>query len=119
MSSWTFGLLWKGGERTTGHYQFARLCADFLGAADPALVLEARGLSTAQPGSRPGDIFTSAALPNRYAALDVTVVSQRAGHAGEACVATAYHTHQAPQLCTHHCGMAWGRQCLRPSMLEL
>ena len=80
-----------GGERTRGHYQIARLMAAFLGAVGPGLTLEERGLSEAQPGLRPGDIVTTAAQANRYAALDVTVVSQRSARAGGDCLAVAFH----------------------------
>ena len=53
-------------------------------------MLEARGLVEGEPGARPGDIFSGAAVPNREAAIDVTVVSPEAS-AGEAdCVATAH-----------------------------
>ena len=57
---------------------------------DPGFVLEQRGLVEAEPGARPGDIFTRAAVPNRDAAVDVTIVSPEAGGAGQDCVATAY-----------------------------
>jgi hypothetical protein len=52
--------------------------------------MEERGLSWAEPGARPGDICTRAAVPNRDAALDITIASQEAGSAGRDCVSAAY-----------------------------
>ena len=67
-----------------------RTVFDRVAAVDSGATLEARGLVEGEPGARPADIFTSAAVPNRDAALDVTVVSQEAGHSNGDCVATAH-----------------------------
>eukprot|EP00973_Karenia_brevis_P046188 6401612-Karenia_brevis.AAC.1 len=63
---------------------------DRFAEVDRSAVVEQRGLVEAEPGARPGDIFTTAAVPNRDAAVDVTIVSQEAAGAGEDCVATAH-----------------------------
>jgi len=47
-------------------------------------------LSTAEPGARPGDVTTHAITTMGGAVLDVTIVSQDAGHAGADCTVTAY-----------------------------
>ena len=57
-------------EATRGH---SVLCG--LKLADPGIIAESRGL-TATP--RPADIFTTAAVPGRSAALDVCVASRNA-----------------------------------------
>ena len=77
-------------ERTKRHYAVVRAMFDRISAVDRGAVLEQRGLVEAEPGARPGDIFTTAAVPNRDAALDVTVVSQEAAGSGADCVATAH-----------------------------
>jgi len=77
-------------ERTKGHYAVVRAMFDRCSQVDTSAVLEQRGLVEAEPGARPGDIFTTAAVPNRDAAVDVTIVSQEAAAAGQDCVATAH-----------------------------
>ena len=77
-------------ERTKGHYAVVRAIFDRIVEIDSAAVLEHRGLVDAEPGARPGDIFTRAAVPNRDAAVDVTIVSQEARGAGSDCVAIAH-----------------------------
>jgi hypothetical protein len=77
-------------ERTKGHYAVVGVCLDYIAKADPGATVEPAGLSESMPQARPGDIYTSGAVPNREAALDITVVSQEAGHAGHDCVDTAY-----------------------------
>ena len=57
---------------------------------DPSTEVEMRGLVEHAPRDRPGDIFTGAAVPNREAAVDVSIVSPHAAHAGSDCVATAH-----------------------------
>jgi hypothetical protein len=63
---------------------------DRFAEVDTGAVLEQRGLVEAEPGARPGDIFTTAAVPNRDAAVDVTIVSAEAAGAGSDCVVTAH-----------------------------
>eukprot|EP00973_Karenia_brevis_P041622 5759931-Karenia_brevis.AAC.1 len=71
-------------ECTRGHYAVARAYADGLALADSNVQLEVRGLS--ETDLRPADIYTNAAVPGFRAALDVTVMSADAGHAGlDAC----------------------------------
>ena len=77
-------------ERTKGHYAVVRAMFDRFAVVDTSATLEQRDLVEAEPGARPGDIFTTAALPNRDAAVDVTIVSQEAGSAGPDCVLTAH-----------------------------
>ena len=48
-----------------------------------------RGLSETSD-VRPADIYTNAALPGRDAALDITIVSSEAAHAGQDCLQTAF-----------------------------
>ena len=71
-------------ERTKGHYAVVGVCMDYFSKADPAAQVEVAGLSETMPTARPGDIYTTAAVPNKDAALDVTIVSQEAGHAAAA-----------------------------------
>ena len=77
-------------ERTKGHNVIVRTIFDRMTAVDGGATLEARGLVEGEPGARPADIFTTAAVPNRDAAIDVTIVSQEAGHTNGDCVATAH-----------------------------
>eukprot|EP00973_Karenia_brevis_P013670 1854949-Karenia_brevis.AAC.1 len=58
---------------TRGHYSVVHAVADGLRLADPSLTTEAPGLTGTS--LRPADILSSAALPGRSAALDVTVTS--------------------------------------------
>ena len=57
---------------------------------DPSTAMEVDHLADCNPRARPGDVFTLAAVPNREAALDITVVSPEARHSGQDCVAAAY-----------------------------
>ena len=73
-------------EATRGHYACVRALVDGLRLADPAITTEPRGLTTST--SRPADIFTTAAVPGRGAALDVCVASPNAAAAmGDAAAA--------------------------------
>ena len=73
-------------EATRGHYACVRAVVDGLRLADPAITTEPRGLTTTT--SRPADIFTTAAVPGRGAALDVCVASPNAAAAmGDAAAA--------------------------------
>ena len=56
--------------------------------ADPAITTEPRGLTT--HNSRPADIFTTAAVPGRGAALDVCVASPNAAAAMGDAAASAF-----------------------------
>ena len=73
-----------------GHYAVVRTMHERMHEVDSGASLEQRGLVEAEPGARPGDIFTTAAVPNREAAVDVTIVSPEAAAAGADCVATAH-----------------------------
>ena len=64
--------------------------ADYVFVADPAAQLEARGLSEEQSAARPAGIYTTAGVPNRNAAFDVTIVLQESSIAGRDCAGTAY-----------------------------
>ena len=66
-------------EATRGHYACVRAVVDGIKLADPAVTTEPKGLTTAT--SRPADIFTTAAVPGRGAALDVCVASPNAATA--------------------------------------
>jgi len=66
-------------EATRGHYAVVRSIVHGLKLADPAVTTEPRGLTS--HASRPADIFTTAAVPGRSAALDVCVASQSAAAA--------------------------------------
>ena len=52
---------------------------------DPSAEIEPLGLIPSRPTLRPADVFTSAALPGRLAALDVGVASPHAACAGGDC----------------------------------
>ena len=58
-------------EATRGHYACVRAVVDRVRLADPAVTTEPRGLTSTT--SRLADIFTTAAVPGRGAALDVCV----------------------------------------------
>ena len=62
---------------------------DDLRVADAGVVTELRGLVEGS-SARPADVYTSAALPGRDAALDVTIAAQDAVGAGDDCCATAF-----------------------------
>ena len=67
-----------------------RSCMDYVREADPQAQTEVLGLSVVRPEMRLADIYTNAAVPNRDAAIDVTVVSPEAGYAGMDCVQNAF-----------------------------
>ena len=75
-------------ESTKGHYAVVGAVADGMCLADPSLQTEVRGL--ANTSDRPADILTTAALPGVRTALDITIASQDAVHAGIDACATAY-----------------------------
>jgi len=97
------------GEATRGHYAVVRSLVDGFKIADPAVTTEPRGLTRTQ--ARPADVFTSAAVPGRSAALDVCVTSPDAAAAGADAVESAFRrklTHYAdviPEL--HSAGIAF------------
>ena len=66
-------------EATKGHYACVRALVNGLKLADPGVTTEPRGLTSST--SRPADIFTTAAVPGRSAALDVCVASPNAAAA--------------------------------------
>ena len=57
--------------------------------ADSRVRTEVRGLSE-ESDVRPADIYTNSALPGCDAALDVTVVSPEASHAGQDCLKNSF-----------------------------
>jgi hypothetical protein len=75
-------------EATRGHYACVRAVVDGVRLADPAVTTEPRGLTSTT--SRPADIFTTAAVPGRSAALDVCVASPNAAAAMGDAAASAY-----------------------------
>ena len=60
-------------EATRGHHACVRAVFGGLKLADPGITTEPRGLTAAQ--SRPSNLFATAAVPGRSAALDVCVAS--------------------------------------------
>ena len=75
-------------ESTRGHYAVVAAVADGMALADPSLRTEVHGL--VPTGERPADILTTAAIPGRQAALDITIASQDALHAGLDACASAH-----------------------------
>ena len=75
-------------ESTRGHYAVVAAVTEGLSLADPTLQTEVHGLLTT--GERPADILTTAAIPGATAAVDVTIASQDAMHAGTDACATAH-----------------------------
>ena len=73
------------GEATIGHYKVVKKVLDGVVLADSRARTETRGLCEASD-VRPADIYTSAALPGREAALDVTVVSPESSRADQDCL---------------------------------
>ena len=57
--------------------------------ADSSVRVEVRGLSE-ESDVRPADILTTAALPGRDAALDVTIVSPETARVGQDCLRTTF-----------------------------
>ena len=90
------------GESTKGHYAVVGAMVEGLKLADAGVVTEPPGLTCTS--MRPADILTTAALPGRSAALDVTVASPEASHAGvdaaETAVRAKYrkYRHLIPEL---------------------
>ena len=66
-------------EATRSHYACVHAVLGGLKLADPGITAEPRGLTTTQ--SRPADLFTTAPVPGRSAALDVCVASPNAAAA--------------------------------------
>ena len=66
-------------EATRGHYACVRSLVEGFRLADPGVTTEPRGLTSTQ--ARPADIFTTAAVPGRSAALDVCIASPNAAAA--------------------------------------
>ena len=84
------------GEATRGHYAVVRSLVDGIRIADPAVTTEPRGLTRTQ--ARPADVFTSAAVPGRSAALDVCITSPDSAAAGADAAESAFRrklTHYA------------------------
>eukprot|EP00973_Karenia_brevis_P020045 2750898-Karenia_brevis.AAC.1 len=52
-----------------------RTCLDYVNDADASAQTEVQGLSAVAPELRPADIFTNSAVPNKDAAVDITVAA--------------------------------------------
>ena len=72
-------------EATRGHYSVRDDVLALAHLADPSAAVETAGLVPSAPTLRPADIFTSAALPGRLAALDIGISSPDASGAGQDC----------------------------------
>ena len=72
-------------EATRGHYSVRNDVLALAHLADPSAAVETAGLVPSAPTLRPADIFTSAALPGRLAALDIGISSPDASGAGQDC----------------------------------
>ena len=72
-------------EATRGHYAVRDEALALAHLADPSTSVETVGLIPSAPALRPADIFTSAAIPGRLAALDIGVTSPDAAGAGDDC----------------------------------
>ena len=76
--------------RTRRHYAIVRSCMNRFKIADHAAQIEQRGVAESEIAACPADIFTSVAIPGREAALDTSVPSPHAGHAGRDCNESAW-----------------------------
>ncbi len=87
---------------TRGHYAVVQSMVGGLKFADPGVCTEPRGLTNTR--SRPADIFTTAAVPGRRAALDVCVASPNAAAAAGDAAEAAFkrklrrYRNEIPQL---------------------
>ena len=70
---------------TKRHYLVRDRVLDLARLADPTALTEVLGLIPCAPSLRPADIFTSAAIPGRSAALDIGICSLDACNAGLDC----------------------------------
>ena len=73
---WSVSTTCSTAEALWGHYACVHAVLGGLKLADPGITTEPRGLTTTQ--SRTADIFTTAAVPGRSAALDLCVASPNA-----------------------------------------
>ena len=78
----------KPRQRKATTQSVARSLADGMRMVDPGVALEVRGL--AGMNVRPADIYTTAAVPGRRAALDICICSPNAASAGDDAAATAF-----------------------------
>ena len=89
-------------EATRGHHACVHAVLGGLKLADPGITTRPRGLTETQ--SRSADLFTTAAVPGRSAALDVCVASSNAAAArGDAAQAAfdrklSFNMHEIPDL---------------------
>ena len=81
----THALCCAKGESTKGHYRVCDCVLELTHLADPSSETEVRALFPNAPTLRPADIFTSAALPGRMAALDIGICSPDDCGAGDDC----------------------------------
>lgn len=77
-------------EATRGHYAVRDDILQLTHLADPSADTETSGLIDDAPLLRPADIFTSAAIPGRLAALDIAVTSPDCSGAGDDCCEAMY-----------------------------
>ena len=105
-------------EATRGHNASVHAVVFGLKLADPGITTEPRGLTASQ--SRTADIFTTAAVPGRSAALDVCVASPSAAAArGDAAQASfdcklTNDRNEIPDLRNqgiHHRLLVWTAHC--------
>ncbi len=82
------GELCSTAEATRGHYACVRSLVDGFRLADPNVATEPAGLTSTL--DRPADIFTTAAVPGRSAALDVCIASPNAARAAGDAAASAF-----------------------------
>eukprot|EP00973_Karenia_brevis_P018232 2504286-Karenia_brevis.AAC.1 len=84
------------------HYAVVGAVSDGMSLADASLQTEVRGLTSST--ERPADILTTAALPGVRTALDITIASPDALHAGTDAFAAAHrrkmrhYAHLLPSL---------------------
>ena len=78
------------GESTKGHYRVCDCVLELTHLADPSAETEVLNLFPDAPTLRPADIFTTAALPGRMAALDIGICSPDASGAGIDCCDTMH-----------------------------
>ena len=73
------------GESTKGQYCVRDEAINLVHLADVSACTEILELILDRPSLRPADIFTSAAIPGRMAALDIGICSPDASHASDDC----------------------------------
>ena len=93
------------GESTKGHYRVCDCVLELTHLADPSAETEVLNLFPDAPTLRPADIFTTAALPGRMAALDIGICSPDACGAGIDCC-DSMHENKIKKYSDHLIGRA-------------